>query len=149
MNLSIWVLGSISSSRSNLGKSLSGFLGKGFWGTTMARGSMVSHRGLASILPPNVKFNRGDGIELKCGLVSGGLGGPEPPACVLERLKKVESPWKSKGSSKVPEWAMSMMGWWISEIVSIIRSPMLDVRVSPSPYAWFLLWEKILVFDIL
>ena len=43
---------------------------------------MVSHHGLASILPQNVKFNRGDGMETKGGLVSGGLGGPEPPARV-------------------------------------------------------------------
>ena len=43
---------------------------------------------------------------------------------------------------KVSEWAMSMMGWRISEIVSIIRSSMLDVRVSPSLYGWVLLWEN-------
>ena len=53
---------------------------------------MVSHLGLATIFPPNMKFNRGDGMEPKGGLVSGGLGGPEPPACVLERLKTIESP---------------------------------------------------------
>ena len=54
---------------------------------------MVSHLGLAAILPPNVKFNRGDGIEPKGGgLVSGGSGGPEPPACVSEKLKNVEFP---------------------------------------------------------
>jgi hypothetical protein len=122
INLSIWVLGSISSSRSNLGKSLSGLLGKGFWGLEMARGLIVSHHGLAAILPPNVKFSQGDGIDPKGGLVLGGTGGPEPPACVSKKLKNVESPWKSKGSSKVSEWTMSMMGWWISEIVSIIRS---------------------------
>ena len=52
----------------------------------------MSHHGLASILPPNVRFNRGDGIEPKGGLVSGGSGGPKPPACVSERLKNVESP---------------------------------------------------------
>ena len=52
----------------------------------------MSHRGLAAILPPNFKFNRGDGMEPKGGLVSGGPGGPEPPACVSERLKSVESP---------------------------------------------------------
>ena len=56
----------------------------------MARGLMVSHLRLATILPPNVKFNRGDGIETKGGLVSGGLGRPEPPACVSEKLKNVE-----------------------------------------------------------
>jgi hypothetical protein len=53
---------------------------------------MVSHLGLATILLPNVKFNRGDGIDPKGGLVSGGSGGPEPPAYVSERLKSVESP---------------------------------------------------------
>ena len=40
---------------------------------------MVSHRGLAVILPLNVKFNRGDGIESKGVLVSGGSGGLEAP----------------------------------------------------------------------
>ena len=45
----------------------------------MERESIVSHCGLDSMLPPKVKFNRGDGIEFKGGLVYGGLGGPEPP----------------------------------------------------------------------
>ena len=58
----------------------------------MARGLMVSHRGLAAIFPLNVKFNRGDRIDPKGGLISGGLEGPEPPSCVLEKLKNVESP---------------------------------------------------------
>ena len=58
----------------------------------MARGLIVSHHGLATMLPPKVKFNRGDGMEPKGGLVSRGSGGPEPPACVLEKLKSVESP---------------------------------------------------------
>ena len=80
MNLSIWVLVSISSSGSNLGKSLYRFLGKGFWGPEMARGLIVSHRGLVAILPPKLEFNRGDGIEYKGGLVLGGSGSPEPPA---------------------------------------------------------------------
>ena len=52
---------------------------------------MVSHLGLAALFPPNLKFNQGDGIEPKGGLVSGGSGGPKPPACVSERLKSVES----------------------------------------------------------
>ena len=116
MNLSRWVLGSISSSGSNLRKSLSGFLGKSFGGPQIARGLMVNHHGLTAILPPNVKFNRGDGIESKGGLFLGVLGGPEPLACVSEKLKNVESPWKSKGSLEVLEWAMSMMGWRILEI---------------------------------
>ena len=54
--------------------------------------SMVGHLGLAAIFPPNLKFNRGDGMEPKGGLVSGGSGGPKPLACVSERLKNVESP---------------------------------------------------------
>ena len=58
----------------------------------MESGLMVSHRGLAAIFPLIVKFNRGDGIEPKGGLVSGGSRGPEPPAYVSERLKSVESP---------------------------------------------------------
>ena len=58
----------------------------------MARGLIVSHCGLDAIMPPNVKFNRGDGIEPKGGLVSRSSGGPEPPSCVSERLKSVESP---------------------------------------------------------
>ena len=53
---------------------------------------MVSHRGLAAIWPLNVKFNRGDGIEPKGGLLLGGSEGLEPPACVLEKLKNIESP---------------------------------------------------------
>ncbi|CAF4379549.1 unnamed protein product, partial [Adineta steineri] len=66
--------------------------GKSFWGPTMTRGLMVSHHGLASILPPNVKLNRGDGMEPKGGLILGGSGGPKPLACVSEKLKNVESP---------------------------------------------------------
>ena len=142
MNLSTWVLGSTSSSGSNLGKSFSGFVGKSFWGPGMARGFIVSHRGLVAMLPPNVKLNWGDGIETKGGLVSGGSWGLEPLAWVSEKLKNVESPWKSTRSTKVSEWAISMMGWKTSEIVSIIRSSMLDVRVSPSSYGWVLLWEN-------
>ena len=46
----------------------------------MARSLIVSHRGLAAMLPPKVKFNHGDGMEPKGGLVLGGLGGPEPPS---------------------------------------------------------------------
>ena len=46
----------------------------------MARGLIVSHRGFTYMLPPNVKFNRGDGIETKGGLVLGGSGGPKPPS---------------------------------------------------------------------
>jgi hypothetical protein len=42
----------------------------------MERGLIVSHHGLATILPPNVKFSRGDGIDHKDRLVSGGSGGP-------------------------------------------------------------------------
>ena len=52
----------------------------------------MSHLGLAAISPLNVKFNQGDGMEPKGGLVSRGSGGREPPACVSERLKNVESP---------------------------------------------------------
>ena len=76
----------------------------------MARGLIVNHCGLATILPPKVKFNQGYGMDLEGGLVSRGTGGPEPPSCVLEKLKNVESPWKSIGSSEVLESAMSMMG---------------------------------------
>ena len=45
----------------------------------MERALIVSHHGLASMLPPKVKFNRGDAIEPKGGLVLGGSGGLEPP----------------------------------------------------------------------
>ena len=58
----------------------------------MERGLIVSHHGLAAINPQNVKFNRGDGIKTKGGLVSGGSGGPEPLAHVSEKLMNVESP---------------------------------------------------------
>jgi hypothetical protein len=58
----------------------------------MARELVVNHRVLAAILPPNVKFSRGDGIDPKGGLVSRGSGGLEPPTCVSEKLKNVESP---------------------------------------------------------
>ena len=40
----------------------------------------MSHHGLAAILTPKVKFNRWDGMETKGGLISGGSGGPKPPA---------------------------------------------------------------------
>ena len=58
----------------------------------MARGLIVSHHGLAAILPPKVKFSQGDGMETKGGLVLGGSGGVEPLGCVSEKLKNVESP---------------------------------------------------------
>ena len=58
----------------------------------MARGLIVSHHGLVSILPPDVKFNQGDGIESKGGLFSGVSRGPEQPTCISENLKNVESP---------------------------------------------------------
>ena len=45
----------------------------------MARALIVSHRQLASMLPPKVKFNQGDGIESKGGLLSGGSRGLGPP----------------------------------------------------------------------
>ena len=45
----------------------------------MERALIVIHYGLVAMLPPKVKFNRGDGIESKGGFVSGGSGGPEPP----------------------------------------------------------------------
>ena len=45
----------------------------------MERALIVSHRGLAVMFPPKLKFNRGDGIESKGGLVLGGSRGPEPP----------------------------------------------------------------------
>ena len=69
----------------------------------MERGLIVSYLGLATIFPPNVKFNQRDGMEPKGGLVSGGPRGPELAACVSEKLNNVESPGKSKGSSKVLE----------------------------------------------
>ena len=58
----------------------------------MERALIVSHHGLAAKLPSKVKFNQGDGMDPKGGLVSGGSGGPEPPNCVSEKLKNVESP---------------------------------------------------------
>ena len=58
----------------------------------MARALIVSHPRLDTMVLLKVKFNRGDGIEPKGGLVSGGSEGPEPLTCVLERLKIVESP---------------------------------------------------------
>ena len=67
-----------------------------------------------------MKFNRGDGIESKGGLVSGGSRGPEPPAWVSRKSKNVRSSsWKFErfqnlGSSEVLEWSISIMGWWIS-----------------------------------
>ena len=122
-----------------MGKSFSGWLGKGFWGPRMERALIVSHHGLASMRPPKVKFNQVDGIESKGGLVSGGSGGLEPPTWVSGKSKNVESSWKSIVSSKASEWDIFVLGWQISEIVSIIRSPMLDVRVLSSSYGWVLL----------
>ena len=63
----------------NLGKSFCGCLGRGFWAPGMARTLTMSHRWLGAMFPPKVKFNRGDGIEAKGGLILGGLGGPKPP----------------------------------------------------------------------
>ena len=44
----------------------------------MEKELIVSHGWLASMFPPKVKFNQGDGIEAKVGFVLGGLGGLEP-----------------------------------------------------------------------
>ena len=63
----------------------------------------MSHLGLVAIFPLNVKFNQGNGMKPKGGLVLGGPGGPEPPTCVSEKLNNVESLGKSQGSSKVSE----------------------------------------------
>ena len=38
----------------------------------MARALIVSHGWLYAMHPPKVKFNQGDEIEAKCGLISGG-----------------------------------------------------------------------------
>ena len=46
----------------------------------MERELTVSHGWSDSMFPPKVKFNRGDGIEPKGGLIAGSSGGPEPPA---------------------------------------------------------------------
>ena len=53
----------------------------------MGRALIVSHGWLVAILLPKLKFNRGDGIEAKGGLVSGGSRGPEPPAWALEKWR--------------------------------------------------------------
>jgi hypothetical protein len=42
----------------------------------MARALIASHGWLDVMLPPKVKFNRGDGIESKGVLILGGSGGP-------------------------------------------------------------------------
>ena len=122
-------------------------MGRGFWGPGLVRVLIVSHGWLDSMLPPKVKLNWGDGIKAKGGLISGGSGGPKPPAWVLRKSNTLGSSswiyarfWNS-GSSEVSKWDMFVMGWWISEIVSIIRSLMLYVRVLPSLYGWVLLWE--------
>ena len=43
----------------------------------MARALIMGHGWLVTMLPPKLKFNRGDGIEAKGGLVLGGLEGPK------------------------------------------------------------------------
>ena len=57
----------------------------------MERALIVSHGWLATMLPPKVKFNRGDGIEAKGRLISGGSRGLEPHACVSRNSKNVGS----------------------------------------------------------
>ena len=53
----------------------------------------IARQGLLdAILARNLKFGLGYGGLVQVGFVSGGSGGPEPPACVSERLKSVESP---------------------------------------------------------
>ena len=127
MNLLIWFLGNISSLGSNLGKSFFRCLDRGFWGPGMARELIVRHRWLDAMLPPKVKFNWGDGIEAKGGLVSGGSWGPKPPAWVSGKSKNVgSSPWKPArfrnwGSLEVLEWDIYVLGWWISKIEIQLR----------------------------
>ena len=134
-------------SRSNLCKSFYGCLGRGFWGPWMPRELIVSNGWFPAMLPPKLKFKWGDGIEAKGGLVSGGLRGLEPPIWASGKSKNAwSSSWKSarfknSKSLEVSKWSISMMGRQISEIVSIIISLMLEIRVSPSLYGWVLLRE--------
>ena len=46
----------------------------------LARELTMSHGWLAAMLPQKVKFNQGDGIESKDGLISRGSGGAETPS---------------------------------------------------------------------
>ena len=116
----IWTLGNISLSISNLGRIFYGLLGKEFWGPIMERELIVSHGWLAAMLPPKVKFNRGDGIKANAGFVLGGSGGPKSPSWVSEKSKNVgSSSWKyvrfqNSGSSEVSKWDISIMGRRIS-----------------------------------
>ena len=80
MNYLIWSSGSTSLSGSNFGKSFSEDLGKGCGAPRMTRESIVSHGEFPAMFPPKLKFDRGDGIEVIGGFVSGGSGGPKPSA---------------------------------------------------------------------
>ena len=74
-----------------MGNSFFGCLGKGFWGPGMERALIVSHDWLVTMMPPKVNFNRGDGIEAKVGLISGGSWGLEPPSWALGKSKNAGS----------------------------------------------------------
>ena len=95
----------------------------------MERALIVSHGWLDSMFPPKFKFNQGDGIKSKGGLISGGSGGLEPLAWALGNSKNVwTSSWKyarfqNLGSSEVSKWYIYMCVcvcvcvcvWWVDE----------------------------------
>ena len=78
----------------------------------------MSHRGLAAILLPNVKFNYGDGIEPKGGLFLGGSRGPEPPSCVSERLKNENLLENPRGLQKFQN---ELCLWWVEEFQKLYQ----------------------------
>ena len=88
----MWSSSKTSLSRSNLGRNYFGYLGRGCWAPGMTIASTKSHGCLDSMLPSELKFIQGDGIESKGGLFSGGLVGPEKPGWVSQKSKNVESP---------------------------------------------------------
>lgn len=130
MNFLIWCFESTSLSRD---------LCKAFGELRMARESMVRQDWFISMFPPRIKFHWKGGMKVIGGFVSGGWGGLEPPAWVSGRLNGSGSFFgksnrlQNLGSSNVLDWDIASMGWRIFEIVSMIRSSILEMRVSSSP----------------
>jgi hypothetical protein len=101
---------------------------------------------LAFILARKLKFNLWDGWLVQGGFVLGGSRHPKPPTWASIKMEKVESPLgKSRrfwnlGSSLVSEWPIATISCLISKMVSIMRSSILEVKVSSSPYGWVHIW---------
>ena len=139
MNCLIWSSSSTSLLGSNLCKGFSVDLGKGCGAPGMERASIVSHGRFAAMLPPKLKFGKGDGIEVTWGFLLGGLRGTKQLACVSRMSNSLGLPFEKSnrlrnlGSSDVSEWAIVLICCHIFEMVLMMISLILDMRVSSSP----------------